>query len=267
MMLDHPAWTPFGDGHAARACRSGDAIWSVVVDHEAAGGHRIDAVRLTGAHPAPVVDVVDPSALDVDVDDTLAGPLRTGGLVARVRNPDLWEALGTSIVRQVIRATQARKLHGAFCRAHGEQVDTPAGPALLFPAAETVLALSDAEFERLGMKFFRNGLRSAAEAYLKFGEDWSALPPGQLVAELLTVRRIGPWTAGATVADYTNDFTLYPFSDLAVRTWATRLAPSVSWPEGEREFAKVWRSVAGKHLSDLTVLTLAWGVRNAGFVT
>lgn len=77
------------------------------------------------------------------------------------------------------------------------------------------------------------------------------------------VSRIGPWTAGATVADVANDFSLYPFADLAVRTWAGTLAPSVSWPETEREFGRIWQAMAGAQLSEWTLLTLAWGVRHA----
>ncbi|MGQ0840581.1 hypothetical protein [Actinokineospora sp.] len=219
-------------------------------------------VRVAGDGPArPVVDVVDPAT--VIAPGALVDPLRVDGPVGRLRNPDLWEALATSIVRQVIRAGQARKLYRGFCQAHGEQVDTVAGPAPLFPTPETVLALPDDEFVRLGMKFFRRALRAGAEAHNKFGDDWSTLTAERLVVELQTVPRIGPWSAGATVADLTNDYRLYPYSDLAVRTWAARLAPSIEWAEAERDFAKQWRSLIGDGLSELTLLTLAWGARHA----
>jgi DNA-3-methyladenine glycosylase II len=77
------------------------------------------------------------------------------------------------------------------------------------------------------------------------------------------VPRIGPWTAGATVADLTNDYALYPFADLAVRTWVKRLAPGRLWPDSEPEFARLWAELAGEQLSAWTLLTLAWGARHA----
>ncbi|UVS80609.1 DNA-3-methyladenine glycosylase [Actinokineospora sp. UTMC 2448] len=193
----------------------------------------------------------------------LLDPLRTNGTVMRLANPDLWDALATGIVRQVIRAGQARLLYREFCRAHGDSVETPAGPAWLFPSPDTVLALPDAEFTRLGMSFKRAPLRAAADAYLARHRDWAALTASDLVAAVQDVPRIGPWTAGAAVADATNDFSLYPFADLAVRTWARRLAPAYQWPQSEPEFAAVWRGLAGEQLSDWTLLTLAWGVRHA----
>ena len=72
-----------------------------------------------------------------------------------------------------------------------------------------------------------------------------------LVQELQRIPRIGPWTAGAAVADYSNDFTYYPYADLAVRTWAKRAAPSYPWPAGaprghERRAAERGRDKSGR---------------------
>ncbi|MBP2186724.1 hypothetical protein [Amycolatopsis magusensis] len=261
MMLDHPAWLGGPDGRARRVVRSAGAVWSVVCKPEGRA-HAIDVDRLAGdPGTAPVVDVIDPAALTGD--DVVCGLLRAEGPVARLRNPDVWDALGTSVIRQVIRAGQARLLYRRFCQAHGERYETTAGPAWLFPDPDVVLALSDDEFAALGMKFFRRGLRAAAEASLKFADEWTGMPGTRLVAEVQSVSRIGPWTAGATVADVTNDFSFYPFADLAVRTWAGTLAPAVSWPETEREFGRTWQAMAGTQLSERTLLTLAWRVRHA----
>ncbi|WP_219994235.1 DNA glycosylase family protein [Actinokineospora spheciospongiae] len=219
------------------------------------------AAREVPRAAAVVADVVDPAA--VRGPEVLLEPLRADGPVVRVRTGDLWEAVGTAITRQVIKAGHARKLHRAFCEAHGTRTDTVAGPAWAFPRPEVVLTLSDEDFAGLGMTFFRTALRAAAEAVSKHHQDWAGLPGADLVAALRTIRRIGPWTAHAAVADHTNRFDFYPYSDLAVRTWAARLAPSVDWPADDAGFAARWLSMAGEHLSDLTLLTLAWGVRHA----
>lgn len=260
-MIDHPSWLSAVGGTAYRAVRSGSSVWALSCTPAGSGGYRTAAHRVTGAHDAPVVDVIDP--VTVTGPKAMVTRWQELGTVARWRNPDLWDALATSIVRQVIRAGQARKLYRAFCQSHGEPITTPLGQAWLFPIPETVLTLPDAEFTRLGMAFKLRPLRAAAEACLEFGAKWGELDPTTLVGEVQNVPRIGPWTAGATIADLTNNYALYPFADLAVRTWAKHLAPQRSWPETEPEFARVWAGLAGDQLSDWTLLTLAWGVRHA----
>ncbi|MGW5051399.1 hypothetical protein [Actinokineospora sp. NPDC004072] len=256
VMFDHPAWQIAEDGTAWRAVRLRDQVLAVVV-RTSADGVSIDAVP----EVSRLFRLVDPGGLVGEA--ALVDPLQAAGAVLRLANPDLWDALATGIVRQVIRAGQARLLYRDFCRAHGENVETPAGPAWLFPSPDAVLALPDTEFTRLGMSFKRAPLRAAAEAYLARHSDWASLPAAELVAAVQEVPRIGPWTAGAAVADATNDFSLYPFADLAVRTWARRLAPAYQWPQSEPEFAVVWRGLAGEQLCEWTLLTLAWGVRHA----
>ncbi len=261
VMTDHPSWLSTEAGVAYRAVRCGDAVWALGCIPAGSDRRRIVAHCVAGAGDAPVVDVIDPGTV---TDSTMmVTHLREAGTVARWRNPDLWDAMATSILRQVIRAGQARKLYRTFCQAHGEPVTTPLGGTYLFPTPEAVLGLSDAEFACLGMAFKRRPLRAAAEAYLESGRLWTELDPTAFVDEVQRVPRVGPWTAGATVADLTNDYALYPFADLAVRTWAKLLAPERTWPDTETEFARVWARLAGDRLSDWTLLTLAWGTRRA----
>jgi DNA-3-methyladenine glycosylase II len=261
LMLDHPSWLVNDDATAYRVVRSAGSVWSVTSVAAAEGGQRVRTVRVDGAGPAPVLDVFDPAA--VTSQHAVAAALRQAGPVARLRNPDLWDALATAIIRQVIRAGQARKLYRAFCQQHGDRADTPAGTGWLFPTPQVVLDLPDEEFTDLGMAFKRRPLQAAAQAYLEHAVTWATLPPATLLADVQHVPRIGPWTAGATVADLSNDFSLYPFADLAVRTWAARLVPDQQWPGTEPEFAQVWQTQAGPQLSTWTLLTLAFGVRHA----
>lgn len=261
VMTDHPAWLCGDTGTSYRAVRCGVSIWGLTSTPTGSGQHDTVAHHVSGAGVPPVVDVLDPATLTGE--QAVVAPLRAAGIVARWRNPDVWDALATSIVRQVIRAGHARTLYRRFCRAHGESVTTPMGETWLFPTPETVLALADVEFDRLGMAFKRRPLRAAAQACLEFGPKWAELDPAALADEVQTVSRIGPWTAGATVADLSNDYALYPFADLAVRTWAKQMTPGRTWPETEPEFASVWARLAGEQLSAWTLLTLAWGVRHA----
>lgn len=258
VMLDHPSWLTTLDGTVYRAVRHNGGVASIVASSHPTGGCLVQTSP--GEHP-PVLDLVDPVVLNGPTE--IATPLRDAGCVARLANPDLWDALATAIVRQVIQARQARKLYRRFCHEHGDKVSTPVGRTWLFPSPQTVLALPDEEYTRLGMAFKRRPLQAAAQAYLDHGHRWSELDPGTLIEAVQAVPRIGPWTAGAAVADATNDYSLYPFADLAVRTWAKRLTPGRTWPDTEPEFAVAWQRLAGEQLSAWTLLTLAWGVSRA----
>lgn len=259
MMLDHPAWLTDDNGRARRVVRLDGEVRSIVCTPNVdASGH---AIAISGGSGEPSIDLVDPGALDAPA--VIGEPLCADGPVSRLRNPDLWDALATSIIRQVIRAGTARKQYREFCRAHGEEIETSAGPAWLFPTPDVVLGLPDDAFDRLRMRFKMAPLRAAAEWVLKYHDEWSRLPAEAFVTAVQRVPRIGPWSAHATVADLTNRFDLYPFADLAVRTWAKRLAPSITWPDDEPAFGAKWQGMAGTQLSEWTLLTLAWGVRHA----
>ncbi|MBO4164085.1 hypothetical protein JQN83_25160 [Micromonospora sp. MMS20-R2-23] len=189
------------------------------------------------------------------------------GSVARLRNPDLWEAVATAIIRQVIRAGQARKLHREFCRRFGDVIALSGETDLhTFPSAQRVITLSDDDFTISGMSFKRKPLRHAATAFLTHGRSWMDLSPSVLAKELQTVSGIGPWSAGAAVADWSNDWALYPYADLAVRTWARHANPHHHWANDEPTFGRQWRRVTGDNLATYTLLTLAYGTQQAGAV-
>src|SRR6266566_8091662 len=60
------------------------------------------------------------------------------GTVARFRTSDLWEAIATAIIRQVVRAAQSKRLYRDFCQAHGQRITSLNGEGYaLFPTAET----------------------------------------------------------------------------------------------------------------------------------
>jgi DNA-3-methyladenine glycosylase II len=253
VMIEHPSWVQADTVRQRVAALPDDARCLVTVE-----GASVTYTWLHGQAAVPA-DSFNVSSGIVAVPD-LAEALRGLGLVVRLPNTNLWDAIETAILPQVIRAGQSKKLYRAFCAAHGEPVPLPDGAThRLFPKPEVVLALPDEQFSRLGMAFKRRPLKAAAEAYLNYGARWRELSPAALVEEMQGVPRIGPWTAGAGVADYSNDWSLYPYTDLAVRTWAMRAAPTFDWPKDEPTFGRIWRELAGDHLAALTLLTLAWG--------
>ncbi|GAA3680634.1 hypothetical protein GCM10022224_051060 [Nonomuraea antimicrobica] len=247
-MLDHPSWNLHPQ--PTRAMRTSTGTWLIKATTT------YDPVLLDGEGAAPRLETYDPAVLaDLPLPAGLADALQGLTPIRRVTNADLWDALATAIIRQVIRAAQARTMYRALLNALGQ----PAGQACLPPTAEQILAMPDQEFTKLRMAFKRRPLQAAADAYLRHRDEWALMPADVLVKALQAIPRIGPWTAGAAVADHTGDFSLYPYGDLAVRTWARRADPASPWPHDEPAFAARWRELAGPHLSTLTALTLSWG--------
>lgn len=173
------------------------AAWRVAP----AGLHRIlrgaggdpHTVTVTTSHAvshsdAQVATLLDEFALPGGVaarTPELATAVAGLGVVGRFRNPDLWDALGLAIMRQVIRAAQSKKLYRLLCDTYGELVSV-SGDRLyrLFPSPEIVLALSAEQFRELGLAFKMRPLQAAAAAYLEHGARWCALEPAALIGAL-----------------------------------------------------------------------------------
>lgn len=256
-MFDHPGWTSSATARL-RSFGSNDGAWAVSASLSTWQVHG----RTDDFKPEP--EVFHLAALPPQLPESLTRSLNSLGPVARWKNPDLWDAIATTIIRQVIRAGQARILHQRFCAAYGSPVDTPHGIVHSMPDAAHVMDLPAEAFTAVGMAFKRRPLQAAAEAYLLHGAKWADLPPARLAEELQTVPRIGPWTAGAAAADFTHDWGLYPYGDLAVRKWAAVAAPDIDWPGKEDAFAERWRTITADQLGPLTLLTLAWGANHGG---
>jgi DNA-3-methyladenine glycosylase II len=259
VMTDHPAWWPCAEGwwRAFRAHHA-SALATVSLQGELA----VQPLGGAGADWRP--DRFELPAPTSAADGMLLAGMEPIAPVLRFRNPDLWDALATAIVRQVIRAGQSKRLYRAFAAAFGDcvSVGSCGERYCFFPTAEQVLALDDHHFSTTGMAFKRLPLRSAAAAYLQHSRQWASLPAAELVEALQAVPGVGPWTARAAVADHSNDWSLYPYGDLAVRTWARHAAPLIAWPNEEDAFAQMWRSVTGSRLGGFTLLVLAYGSRH-----
>lgn len=261
LAADHPAWVDRADlpvGAKARVVRCDDAIWAAGFSP----AHGLELSCVSGEEGAkPVVHTTVADDLPAAAPAALTAPLRAMGWATRIPNPSLWDAVSTAVLRQVIQAAQARKVYRAWCSAYGTAVETAYGPLAVGPAPERVLELSEAQFKAVGAAFHRTALQAAAAAYLRHAPRWASLAPADLAAALDDVPRIGPWTAAAAASDYTGEFAAYPHDDLAVRTWAARIAPDYPWPDDARAFGALWRGWAAnaRELHALTLLTLAWG--------
>ncbi|MFD5437628.1 hypothetical protein ACFWJ4_36435 [Kitasatospora sp. NPDC127067] len=275
LTTDHPAWQEnTATGHRQRPLRTADGQWLATLTPDGLDLACVDGTEDT----KPTLVTTDPTSLPDTVPAALLTGLRGLGPSVRVANPWLWDAITTAVLRQVVRADQARRLYRGWCAAHGTELPAPApgngpdsGPGRALrtaPTPETVLTLTDEQFAAVGTTFHRTALRAAAGAYLEHRTRWEQLEAPALAAELVGVPRIGPWTAAAAAADFTGDFSVYPHADLAVRTWAARIAPDHPWPAADKPkktealFGAHWHHLAGnapRHLHTLTLSTLTWG--------
>lgn len=189
----------------------------------------------------------------------LADALAQVSVLVRWRTPDLWEAIAAAVLHTHTHRGRAAGVLARLCAAHGTAVRTPHGLVHLIPDALTVAGLSSADFQEIGLTFRRRQLQEAARAYVRHGAYWAGLPPHDLAKQLQTVRFIGPWTAGAAVADHTHDWSAYHYGDRALRHLAGQAAPDIVWPITETAFATWWQQIGSIDLSTLTVFTLAWG--------
>ncbi|MEY9937638.1 hypothetical protein [Streptacidiphilus sp. MAP5-3] len=262
LTTDHPAWQE-ADEARVRAVRTESGTWVITFDHD--GLHTACAHGTEDVKPEFVT--TDPDHLPTAAPTALRAGLLDLGATQRLANPWLWDAITTAILRQVVRADQARKLYRAWCRAYGTALEGPGADLGLAPTPEQVLDLSDEQFAAVGAKFHRSALQASARHYLRESDRWSRLEADDLIAALTSVPRIGPWTAAAAACDYTGDFASYPHDDLAVRTWAAKIAPSYPWPDKkDKTFGPLWTGWAGTDrtaLHTLTLATLTWG-SNAG---
>ncbi|MFI6285925.1 hypothetical protein ACIBCM_14395 [Streptomyces sp. NPDC051018] len=260
LTTDHPAWLETADDTGrVRAVATASGYWGLSWDR--------DGLHMTCLHGVedmkPTVVSTDPGCLPDTVPAALRAGLENLGPTRRVANPSLWDAITTAVLRQVVRAGQARKLYRTWCSTYGTTIDSPYGPLTIAPAPEQVLALDEDQFTAVGAKFHRSALQAAATCYEECAAGWRRMEAKELAAALTSVPRIGTWTASAAAADYTGDFSVYPHDDLAVRTWAAQIAPDHSWPDKkDKAFGPMWTGAAGPDrtaLHTLTLSTLTWG--------
>lgn len=255
MALDHPGWITEASGRVRRAFRHGNTTWVAICESDQVAfeptvqtSSPADTTVMTA-----LIDWFDPSILPEFFHPTTA----YGARVQRVRNPDLWDALLPPILRQRRAANHAERIYRQLCIDHGSIVPTTAGLTLLPPTAKTVANLPDEAFINLGIRDKRQSLRAAAEAALDRAPTWTNLPPSQLFTELQTIPHIGAWTAGAIVADTTNDHSHYSIPvDAAHRRWKEFLTlPSAA--QSERDFSEAWATLDRPQRSTLVALLLA----------
>jgi DNA-3-methyladenine glycosylase II len=252
-MVDSPSWAHHDHLRAERVLTRGASSCTVRAAYDQDVGHwRLQPERAAAALAQLA------SFSTADLGEATPAPIRRSlarldGL-QRLGAGSYWEALGTAVIRQVIRAGQARRVWHRLAAA----LAAGGNAAGQFPTVERFLTTSDGELAEAGLGFKTRTLRVVAEACQSEQRHWDQLNPIELHDAWLTLPGIGPWSAGAAIADLRNAWQLYPHDDLAVRTWAARAFPDLAIPTDPRPFLRSWTDWGGHAVGTLTVLTLGW---------
>ncbi|WP_282694797.1 hypothetical protein [Streptomyces sp. CC208A] len=262
-LADHPAWRATVEGERARLVEHDGSAWLAIWNQ---AREHIGLWPIAGDPAAPPPPVAHTSPIGLPVGPEEALPLLAElirlGTVGRLTNTSLWDAVVAAVLRRGVAVRRARYTYYTFCTAYGRSFATGVGDFSLTPDPGTVLALSDGQFAAVGATSGRPALRAAATAYLDRGGYWATLAPESLVKELGQVHRLGSWAAAVAAADFTGDFSVYPYGDAAVRAQAARAAPRIGFPDEAAEFKKLWCRWAATRvqLHTLTLFTLARGM-------
>jgi 3-methyladenine DNA glycosylase/8-oxoguanine DNA glycosylase len=229
------------------------------------------AVTVRPDHQAIVVDTTDAGVatrirhwLDLDLapadvatrfeaDETLGPLVRERPGLRRIRYPETFEAVVSTVLGQQVSLAAARTFAGRLTAAFG----TP-GPRRLtaFPTAQRMVQEDPAELQRtLGITGARaRTLRAVAELFCEDGDwpvplpvsDWDAA-----AARLLALPGIGPWTIGYLRMRLFGDPDVVPVGDLVLRralgvTDDRDVAPATQRWRPERTYAtfQLWASAA-----------------------
>ena len=164
-----------------------------------------------------------------------------------------------AILRQVISATQAKKLLHRFVLEYGPAVEGDEAVSYGFPSLEEIAALSPERLIACGLGYKARVIPRVARDLLDthLEEQIQGLPAEMAVEQLERLKGVGRWTARVTICDLMGNWSVYPFEDLAVRRWAARLWPGADWPREEKAFLHAWQDVNGPYTGVVTCYLLA----------
>lgn len=214
-----------------------------VVMHLATFGSILDQVRRARALFGLEQDVA--AAREHLLRDRRLAPLvrREPGL----RLPGAWDRFETAVrilVGQQVSVAGATTVTGALVERYGAPVETPlpAGLSRLFPSPEALAAASP---EAMAMPQARSEtIRRFADAVASGALDLCGRASlGETVAELQTLKGVGPWSAHLIAARVMGHPDAFPASDLGLRRAATRVigARKVVSARELEELSQRWR--------------------------
>ncbi|MBB2909641.1 AraC family transcriptional regulator of adaptative response / DNA-3-methyladenine glycosylase II [Streptosporangium becharense] len=185
----------------------------------------------------------DPEAISAALGETSLAPL----VAARpgLRVPGAWDGFEVAVravVGQQISVAGARTILGRVAARAGRPIGGEE-PAHLFP---TAAELAEADLGGLGLTGRRVATLKALAAKVAGGEiDLDgAQEPAEVVARLMEIPGIGPWTGSYVALRALRDPDAWPAGDLGLR----RAMACLGIPDNHIERWRPWRAYAALHL-------------------
>ncbi len=156
---------------------------------------------------------------DDSVDDFTPPPpvrdqwLRKPFLMARTDRA--WDALVAGVLGQKVQTTKAIESRRLIARKFGEPAPGPHGGWIL-PAPETVANLGYSDFHQLGVERKRSEILMTVAREMRRLENLTDKTPAQVAARIMSIRGIGPWTAGMVTATAMGDADAVPLGDFHI---------------------------------------------------
>jgi DNA-3-methyladenine glycosylase II len=184
--------------------------------------------------------------------------------------PTVFEALTDSVIEQQISLAAARSMENRLIRAAGKKLELDGTGFFCYPDPATLAATPDSTFRACGLTL-RKGeyIRGISRLIVDGDLDVEGLrryeDTDTVIAELVKIRGIGPWTAELTVLRGLHRPDAFPADDVGVRRFIARSyfgGQKISAGEA-RAFAERWGRYKGFAAYYLEVADLL-GIRPAG---
>jgi len=237
LLTDHPGWTLQPNGSVGRLLITPTGTRYAKWSGKAVKFTALDLAATTSA--IPQVESTEYAELPSDLPEQVTRSLSRSSTVLRLRNPDLWDAITSQLLRQTMRAPHPHAAYRNWAITHGRRYPTPDGLVFAIPRPEYVSDLLPSHGRPAsGAETVLRYLAQAATAYRQHHTQWQGMGAHELANALRELAGFGARSAARAAADFTGDFSVYTPSDPALRVWAA----GNLLPTSEREFTALWQT-------------------------
>jgi DNA-3-methyladenine glycosylase II len=206
-----------------------------------------NAAREMVARIFSISDDLVPFYHAMQADPVMAGLTRQLRGLKSPATPTVFEALVDSVIEQQISLAAARSMEHRLIRAIGQKIALGEGTFFCYPTPAALAMMEDAAFRSLGLtlrkgEYIRGISRQILDGDLD-PESFRDYPDTEsIIAELVTIRGVGRWTAELTILRGLHRADAFPADDVGVRRFISQnyLAGEKITSQNARAFAERW---------------------------
>jgi 3-methyladenine DNA glycosylase/8-oxoguanine DNA glycosylase len=204
-----------------------------------------------------------PTAVDAVLPANIADFFRLRAPLVHIASETLWEALVKGIIRQVITASQAKKVLHRFITWFGEKTDYDGDLYYTFPTPKAIIHTSFDDLHACGLGFKAKTISHLARIYseqINLEHTVRTASAEEVLKTLQAIKGIGDWTARVACCDLTARWEIHPY-DQAVRYWTRHCLAAVTpaWETQEKAFQAQFYTSFGPYAKEVVAYLLAYG--------